>query len=54
VPLTADAWTPADLVLILTDHAEVDYAFVLKHARLVLDTRFATAAWPGPAEVVLL
>jgi nucleotide sugar dehydrogenase len=55
VPLTADGLDAADLVLILTDHTEVDYAFVLKHARLVLDTRFATRGLaPARAEVVLL
>jgi UDP-N-acetyl-D-glucosamine dehydrogenase len=42
VPLTARALDEADLVLILTDHSDVDYAFVVEHARLVLDTRNAT------------
>lgn len=42
VALTADALDLADLVVILTDHSDVDYAFVLRHARLVLDTRNAT------------
>ena len=55
VPLTADGLDAADLVLILTDHTAVDYAFVVKHARLVLDTRFATRGIPaGRADVVLL
>ena len=31
-----------DLVVIVTDHSKVDYARVLKHARLVVDTRNAT------------
>jgi len=42
VALSADALDEADLVLILTDHTQVDYAFVLRHAHLVLDTRNAT------------
>jgi len=42
IALTADALDLADLVVILTDHSDVDYAFVLRHARLVLDTRNAT------------
>lgn len=42
VALTAGALDQADLVIILTDHSAVDYAFVLRHARLVLDTRNAT------------
>ncbi len=42
VALTESALDLADLVVILTDHSDVDYAFVLRHARLVLDTRNAT------------
>jgi len=29
-------------VLIATDHTTVDYAFVVRHARLVVDSRNAT------------
>ena len=55
VPLTAEGLDAADLVLILTDHTAVDYGFVVKHARLVLDTRFATRGLQASrAEVVLL
>jgi UDP-N-acetyl-D-glucosamine dehydrogenase len=39
VPLTDEVLTAADLVLIVTDHASVDYARVLRLAPLVLDTR---------------
>ena len=49
-PLTAETLDAADLVLILTDHSDVDYGFVVEHARLVLDTRNATrgqACRPG-------
>lgn len=42
VPLTADLIAAQDLVVILTDHSGVDYAWVVKHARHVLDTRNAT------------
>ena len=42
VPLTAEGLDQADLVLILTYHSAVDYGFVVDHARLLLDTRFAT------------
>jgi UDP-N-acetyl-D-glucosamine dehydrogenase len=34
----------ADLVLILTDHAGVDYAGVCRHARRVFDARGVTRA----------
>lgn len=55
VPLSPGVLADADLVLILTDHSAVDYALVLRHARLVLDTRFATRGLPaGRARVVLL
>jgi UDP-N-acetyl-D-glucosamine dehydrogenase len=55
VPLSAEALAAADLVLILTDHSAVDYAFVVRHARLVLDTRFATRGLAcDRAKVVLL
>jgi nucleotide sugar dehydrogenase len=59
VPLTAQALDDADLVLILTDHSRVDYAFVVEHARLLLDTRYATRGVPPSAgkargKVVLL
>ena len=55
VPLTARSLGEADLVLILTDHSAVDYRFVVEHARLLLDTRFATRGVPGrPGQVVLL
>jgi UDP-N-acetyl-D-glucosamine dehydrogenase len=42
VPLTPQALAEADVVLILTDHAAVDYELVVKHAKLVVDTRNAT------------
>jgi UDP-N-acetyl-D-mannosaminuronate dehydrogenase len=55
VPLAARALDEADLVLILTDHSDVDYAFVVEHARLLLDTRNATRGLPAArGRVVLL
>lgn len=41
VPLTEQTLRAADLVLIATDHSQVDYQFVLRHARLLVDTRNA-------------
>ena len=43
VALTAEMLASADVVLIATDHDEVDYALVARHARLVVDTRNAMA-----------
>ncbi len=42
VPLTPEFLASQDCILISTDHTAVDYAFVVKHAKMVLDTRNAT------------
>ena len=41
-PLTSETLAGFDAVLIATDHDAVDYALVVRHAKLVLDTRNAT------------
>ncbi len=41
-PLTPDYLAQQDCVLISTDHSSYDYDFIVKHSRLVLDTRNAT------------
>lgn len=41
-PLTEGLVATADLVLITTDHSNIDYAWVVGHARHVFDTRNAT------------
>jgi UDP-N-acetyl-D-glucosamine dehydrogenase len=41
-PLTPEALASYDAVVIVTDHSNVDYAHVVRHARFVLDTRNAT------------
>jgi UDP-N-acetyl-D-glucosamine dehydrogenase len=46
-PLTAASLRAADLVLILTAHRCVDYAAVVRHARLLFDTRNAAAGLSG-------
>jgi UDP-N-acetyl-D-glucosamine dehydrogenase len=43
IPLTPASLKTFDCVLISTDHSSVDYDLVCKHARLVVDTRNATA-----------
>ncbi len=48
VALTAETVAHSDCVLIVTNHADVDYAMVSKHASLIVDTRDAMAAYPGP------
>jgi UDP-N-acetyl-D-glucosamine dehydrogenase len=42
VPLNADTLGSADLVVLETDHRAVDYRAVVKHSRLLFDTRNAT------------
>ncbi|NUQ11420.1 MAG: nucleotide sugar dehydrogenase [Gemmatimonadaceae bacterium] len=55
VPLTAETLERADAVVIVTDHSRVDYQFVADHARLLVDTRNATARLrPSRARIVQL
>ena len=42
VPLTQEVLASADCVVIMTDHAETDWDFIVRHAQAVLDTRNAT------------
>jgi UDP-N-acetyl-D-glucosamine dehydrogenase len=42
-PLTEDFLARQDCVVIVTDHSAYDYEFVVRHSRLVVDTRNATA-----------
>jgi len=41
VALTPDNIAKYDVVVVVTDHTNVDYALVAKHAKLVVDTRNA-------------
>lgn len=41
--LTEGSVTATDAVVIVTDHRDVDYELILKHAKLVVDTRNVTA-----------
>ena len=55
VALTETGLRAADAVVIVTDHTAVDYAFVVRHAGLVIDTRNALAKIPSSrARVVSL
>lgn len=53
VPLSAEEIAKADCVLVLTDHPEVDYAEVARHARLVFDTRNIMRRFRGRGPVIL-
>jgi UDP-N-acetyl-D-glucosamine dehydrogenase len=43
-PLTPSVLSAADAVVIVTDHSSYDYRLIVEHARLVIDSRNATAA----------
>jgi UDP-N-acetyl-D-glucosamine dehydrogenase len=43
IPLSPESLKAADCVIVVTDHAAVDYALVARHARVVVDTRNALA-----------
>jgi len=45
VELTAEEVAAADVVLVITDHSNVDYHLVVRNAKLVLDTRNALKAF---------
>ena len=42
IPLTPEMLAEADAVIIVTDHSAYDFADIVRHARLVIDTRNAT------------
>jgi len=54
VPLAAETVQEADLVLIATDHSNIDYRWLVNQARRVLDTRNATRDVPSREEKVVL
>ena len=56
VALEAGRLAELDAVVIATDHAAVDYAFVAEHDPLILDPRNVLARWgiTGPAHIVKL
>lgn len=39
VPLTPESLASYDCVVLLTDHSNFDYEFILKHSKLIVDTR---------------
>ena len=47
VPLTSETLTQADLVLLVTDHSDLDYAWIAREANLIVDTRNAFKGQKG-------
>ncbi len=54
VRLTPEAVSASDAVIVVTDHSNIDYAMILEHARLVVDTRNATAPYRRPSHKVIM
>src|SRR5690606_40778070 len=52
MPLTPHVLENADLVMVVTDHTDVDYQLVADHAALVLDTRGAMREVSGRATII--
>jgi len=50
--LTPDSLSAVDAVLIATDHSAVDYAQVVEHAPLIIDSRNATHGNPDPDDKI--
>ncbi len=48
VPLARATLDQADCVVVVTDHSDVDYALIARHARMVVDTRHVLARLPDP------
>jgi UDP-N-acetyl-D-glucosamine dehydrogenase len=53
VELTPEEVARADAVVIVTDHDAIDYAMVVRHAQLIVDTRNATAPFRNGNPYVL-
>jgi UDP-N-acetyl-D-glucosamine dehydrogenase len=53
VALTEEELAAADCVVIVTDHRSVDYERVVRHARLIVDTRNTTAGLPGDEKKIV-
>jgi UDP-N-acetyl-D-glucosamine dehydrogenase len=51
--LSAEYLAGQDCVLIATDHGAYDYEFIVRHARLVMDTRNATAGVSSDREKIV-
>lgn len=54
LPLDVEALRNHDLVLITTDHSNIDYSWVVRHARLIFDTRNATRSVKEGREKIYL
>ena len=54
VRFTEGAFRDADCVVIVTDHSNVDYGFIVKYSRLIVDTRNALKGVTARARIIRL
>ena len=54
VKLTKDTVSSNDLVVIITDHTDIDYKFIVDNAKLVFDTRNALKEFKNSKNIVRL
>jgi UDP-N-acetyl-D-glucosamine dehydrogenase len=53
-PLAPDMLAKMDAVVIVTDHSDYDFAEIVKHSDLVIDTRNATKGIEGATEKIVM
>ena len=53
-PITPDLLGKMDAAIIVTDHSDYDYAEIVKHSNLVIDTRNATKGIKGATEKIVM
>ena len=53
-PITPDLLEKMDAVVIVTDHSDYDFAEIVKHSDLVIDTRNATQGIKGATEKIVM
>jgi len=53
-PITPDLLGKMDAAIIVTDHSDYDYAEIVEHSNLVIDTRNATKGIKGATEKIVM
>ena len=53
-PITPDLLCEMDAVVIIADHSAYDYAEIVKHSNLIIDTRNATSGIEGADDKIFL
>ena len=53
-PIAPDLLAKMDAVIIVTDHSDYDFAEIVKHSNLVIDTRNATKGIKGASEKIVM